>query len=121
MLTSAERNKLVPIIRNTPDKRIDKIYDDAFINKYRNLQYVKSTKDNFLNLVEPLIKKYIEQEQITKLMNIVHFSFNDIVGTPIYEEAKNFLIQKNIYNFRLQYTYFKIDLYNDLQIECKDR
>ena len=54
-------------------------------------------------------------------MNIIHFSFNDIVGTPIYEEAKNFLIQKNIYNFRLQCTYFKIDLYNDLQIECNDR
>ena len=47
MLTSAERNKLVPIIRNTPDKRIDKIYDDAFINKYRNLQYVKRQKITF--------------------------------------------------------------------------
>ena len=121
MLTSAERNKLVPIIRNTPDKRIDKIYDDSFINKYRNLQYVKNTKDNFLNLVEPLIEKYIELEQITKLMNIIYFSFNEIVGTPVYEKAKNFLIQKNIYNFRLQCTYFKIDLYNNLQIECIGR
>ena len=122
ILTQNQINRLPLVKKNFPDGRKDKIYDNCFIKKYKKQIYNNTNLPKFIANIEPIINKHIQNNDVDKLLNIIHLTFNEIVGTNVYEKAKNFLINKcNIYNFTLQSSYFKIDLYNNIQIECISR
>jgi len=121
ILTDYERTRY-PKIKINPVFANIRVYTDDDIEKYNKYWYDTEVKfKNFLQKAEINIRHLIMQKNIDKLMLYVFLCFPEIVGKPIYDRARNLLLNSDIQTFLCQDTNILIDLINNREISVLRR
>jgi len=119
ILTTHERTNY-PEIKINPVLSSIRFHTDNDIYEYnRNLYDTKVKFEKFLQKAEVNIRNLIIKKNIDKLMLYVFFCFPEIVGKPIYERARNLLLENDIQTFLCQNTNILIDLINNREISIR--